>query len=47
MGWWDVDNLPALEKLTGISYMQVRFVTKPRRDHAVGVTILGQIYGLA
>jgi hypothetical protein len=44
MGWWVVDNLPALEKLACISYMQIRFVTKKRRDHAVGVAILFVIW---
>ena len=40
MGWWVIENLPALEKLAFISYMHVRFVTKPRRDHDLGVVIL-------
>lgn len=40
MGWWVIENLPALEKLAFISYMHVRFVTTPRGDHDLGVVIL-------
>jgi len=36
MGWWVIDNLPALEKPACISYMQIRLVTKLWRDSAVG-----------
>lgn len=36
MGWWVIDNLRTLEKPACISYMQVRLVTKSRRNRAVG-----------